>query len=449
MSCGTCGIQASNTLQGDTGVPAGAPTTRPRCPICEAFLASGGSPCANPRCPGNRLEDLRTFFAAEGVTVVADDKAGPGHYRLNWPADRPPAEATLQTLRYGGLTPTGASCAVAPANLRQLYARLGWYSPGRQTYRLNYTTYHGRTPRRSGIKVVFEDGILDATSKRTLASMAARQAWGHINVQYGLLSPQRDGLLAVMYSTAGHGGYVVVSDTPLDYTTPAHSHADWNLPHGQQFYVYTFEEDSGWAIFEAHDFDRVTAAQWRQRHGPVSWDYAEMRDPRLRELAATADETGEGLRRYRAQRRNVVMESLWRNHEDHMPPRVAWGQEQVSPAAAAVLRAESAHYPQPGPGASAEDVQEYESYRSAAGLAREQFAYQRAGAWGEVPFAIVEQNEQNLAAGHGLLVAARVLYHTKERLIVYTDLDTQETRLVRSNEPAAPLLHSPNPGGGS
>lgn len=53
MSCGTCGIQASNTMQDDTGVPAGAPQTeRPRCPFCKAFVTQDGAPCRNPRCPG-------------------------------------------------------------------------------------------------------------------------------------------------------------------------------------------------------------------------------------------------------------------------------------------------------------------------------------------------------------------------------------------------------------
>lgn len=51
MSCGTCGLQASNTLQADTGVPTGAPTTtRSRCPHCQAFVQAG-APCRNPRCP--------------------------------------------------------------------------------------------------------------------------------------------------------------------------------------------------------------------------------------------------------------------------------------------------------------------------------------------------------------------------------------------------------------
>lgn len=56
MSCGTCGIQASDTMQGDTGVPAGAPTTtnRPRCPHCKAFVAQEGGPCHNPRCPAKQ-----------------------------------------------------------------------------------------------------------------------------------------------------------------------------------------------------------------------------------------------------------------------------------------------------------------------------------------------------------------------------------------------------------
>lgn len=54
MSCGTCGIDASTTLQADTGVPAGAPTTKqPRCPDCGAWTEAGTA-CNNPRCPSNR-----------------------------------------------------------------------------------------------------------------------------------------------------------------------------------------------------------------------------------------------------------------------------------------------------------------------------------------------------------------------------------------------------------
>lgn len=57
MSCGTCGLQASDALQGDTGVPAGAPTTasRPRCPRCHAFIAAAGATCKNPRCPTQQV----------------------------------------------------------------------------------------------------------------------------------------------------------------------------------------------------------------------------------------------------------------------------------------------------------------------------------------------------------------------------------------------------------
>lgn len=71
MSCGTCGVQASDTLQGDTGVPAGAPTTaQARCPQCQAFIAAAGAPCTNPRCPTHnpdqqhsRTADLRAALA--------------------------------------------------------------------------------------------------------------------------------------------------------------------------------------------------------------------------------------------------------------------------------------------------------------------------------------------------------------------------------------------------
>lgn len=70
MSCGTCGLQASNTMQGDTGVPAGAPQTkRPRCHLCGAFLRQWGAVCRNPRCPSYFLAPNTTRCPACGTPL--------------------------------------------------------------------------------------------------------------------------------------------------------------------------------------------------------------------------------------------------------------------------------------------------------------------------------------------------------------------------------------------
>lgn len=77
MSCGTCGIQASDTMQSDTGVPAGAPTTatRPRCPRCKAFLAAPGAACNNPRCPPIGRYVRQDFLAAQQRRETAQHRA--------------------------------------------------------------------------------------------------------------------------------------------------------------------------------------------------------------------------------------------------------------------------------------------------------------------------------------------------------------------------------------
>lgn len=86
MSCGTCGIQASDTLQGDTGVPAGAPTTanRPRCPHCKAFVAQEGAACHNPRCPGHQADQESPALAVrtrQGRTAAPPVVAAAGYER--------------------------------------------------------------------------------------------------------------------------------------------------------------------------------------------------------------------------------------------------------------------------------------------------------------------------------------------------------------------------------
>lgn len=87
MSCGTCGIQASNTMQEDTGVPAGAPQTeRPRCPDCQAFVSSTGASCRNPRCPS--LQPPVAATAADAPQTLQRTRAEAqqwGHALANWP----------------------------------------------------------------------------------------------------------------------------------------------------------------------------------------------------------------------------------------------------------------------------------------------------------------------------------------------------------------------------
>lgn len=97
MSCGTCGIQASDTMQGDTGVPAGAPTTRrepgsggaqarpPKCRYCGGPIPpTGPAACANPGC---------------GQAVVACHCPQP------------------QPVRYGRFSPPAWVCGICGKNL--------------------------------------------------------------------------------------------------------------------------------------------------------------------------------------------------------------------------------------------------------------------------------------------------------------------------------------------
>lgn len=106
MSCGTCGIQASETMQGDTGVPAGAPTTGPaRCPYCQAFISAAGAPCANPRCPGQAVTvDLPPHLGGHLAYLPGPTLQG---VQANLPPDvdlnaLPPRQETIPLAAYVG-----------------------------------------------------------------------------------------------------------------------------------------------------------------------------------------------------------------------------------------------------------------------------------------------------------------------------------------------------------
>lgn len=84
MSCGTCGVQASTTMQEDTGVPAGASATaRPRCPHCHAFISTTGTACRNPRCPALRQATAKQQVIS-AATLWATASTG-------WPVPDPTA----------------------------------------------------------------------------------------------------------------------------------------------------------------------------------------------------------------------------------------------------------------------------------------------------------------------------------------------------------------------
>ena len=51
-------------------------------------------------------------------------------------------------------------------------------------------------------------------------------------------------------STAGHGGYVLVTQTPLPFDFPTELS---NTTPDSTFYVYQFEEDCNWAVLEYFD----------------------------------------------------------------------------------------------------------------------------------------------------------------------------------------------------
>lgn len=79
MSCGTCGIQASETMQGDTGVPAGAPTTQPRCPDCGQFLSVDDGSHRCPASPGQGAAGTPAAPAAPASAPPATSPPTEGH----------------------------------------------------------------------------------------------------------------------------------------------------------------------------------------------------------------------------------------------------------------------------------------------------------------------------------------------------------------------------------
>jgi len=178
--------------------------------------------------------------------------------------------------------------------------------------------YYSRFGRKSSIRVTFIDGRPDVASKRKLSAIAARQ-WGNINGQVTLFSPNRDGMLATWYSCYGDGGYVAVTDEPLEYAgIPLYQAASWRLEDHYHFYVYTFEEECEWAIFEYHNFDRLMQVIWQSERAGYYLLPAPLYDRLSDGRISRADEGA--FQAFCEMRWERVLKSLRKWYPEHLPP---------------------------------------------------------------------------------------------------------------------------------
>jgi len=292
--------------------------------------------------------------------------------------------------------------------------------------------YTGKGVRMTTLALRFVDGHLDDQSKRTLAASEAT-IWGEINGRVTVLTPKRDGMLATWFTCSGHGGFVVVTDheQPAWQDKRCLSQDDWS---GQlapnQFYVYRFEEDCDWAIFEAPQFEGVMRQRWE------GWNDANTNNLlwsgphnlHVAALAATGDPTGEGYQHLRRREWESIVRSLLRYGPQHLPEKFAVGQVELDPAVRQVLEREAN---QDGESwGSGYRGREEETTTADMVLARLLRAHQ-AGAWGNVDSKIAADNERLLAAGGGELRSMRDLLHADDvEIVVTTSADRQTTRLT-------------------
>lgn len=97
MSCGTCGITASETLQGDTGVPAGAPSNKPPPP------AADGPPLVLTPTQAAVVATMRRFECLVGVFLPTQGWHMRAIYGPPCPPDTRIRPGTVTALRKRGL----------------------------------------------------------------------------------------------------------------------------------------------------------------------------------------------------------------------------------------------------------------------------------------------------------------------------------------------------------
>lgn len=260
MSCGTCGLQAGETMQPDTGVPAGAPSTasRPRCPDCKAFIAGTGAPCANPRCPSRRVGQLppaeqTRYQAMLGVSAAQGAFPGP------LAGSQPPHEAE---------SPAGVARAQAFLQREPVRALL-LHSPAPYTLADDAVLLAGRgpqadqfalvrsyRPRTIVVDLLYEDGSSRRRVEHVLPALPEDLATafrGEVNRQQSLglaeaglplsLHCVRCGALvtnptACLQCEARDAAWSPVADLPETFwTQPAEDEADLRTKVGQAIHA--------------------------------------------------------------------------------------------------------------------------------------------------------------------------------------------------------------------
>jgi len=106
--------------------------------------------------------------------------------------------------------------------------------------------------RKTYVTMVFEDGKLLNPRNLAFNSMVG---WGKIQGSSKLKCKFGD---CWWVSTPGHGGYILVTQTKLEWAKEPTIKVE--EPVCGNVYVYEFEEDCDWAILEYHDYDLMVAA---------------------------------------------------------------------------------------------------------------------------------------------------------------------------------------------
>lgn len=185
-------------------------------------------------------------------------------------------------------------------------------------HRTNHTRWT-REGRRSRLTLQFDaNGLITTTSARTWARSVARD-WGTIHAESRVRLPDFPGWIG-WFSCSGHGGYVVITQTPRpEWAEFAEEGALCQPEHAAAFHhttVFTFEEDCNYAVLESV-LPAVAAWALRERLTERTSSASTTPEERAQAAAILADpaQWTQALADYRVRLRGVL--SRW--HPEWVP----------------------------------------------------------------------------------------------------------------------------------